>query len=369
MNINRDNYEDFFLLYVDNELSAAERNTVEEFVRQHPDLREELSALQQTIILPVIVPFDKKNALLKEESISALQEKLLLFADQELSEKDSKVITKLIESDVTVSQEWYILQQTKLQPDTDIIFPDKKLLFRTEKVIEGNFKWWRVAAAVLLLGAFTWTGVKVYKNNFNTAMNADVAQGFSIKSLSPVTTNNFIPENGDSTVLTSANVLLQEEVNADTEKNYSQNLYRANNTNVIEPNEAANNNLQQTALEDFNRKGRNEFVLQSVIPENKESNMLPENIIVKSNPNAQLSDPVSNEISTGGNSQYIIKTAITANNNAADENNVYLLENNEKTKRTKIGGFFRKVKRVLERTANVKTGEGLQIASFEIAAK
>ena len=42
MNINRDNYEEFFLLYADNELSVQEKNAVEDFVRQHPDLEEEL---------------------------------------------------------------------------------------------------------------------------------------------------------------------------------------------------------------------------------------------------------------------------------------------------------------------------------------
>ena len=52
MKIDRFNYEEFFLLYVDNELSAAERKQVEAFVEQHPDLEEELMMLKQSQLKP-----------------------------------------------------------------------------------------------------------------------------------------------------------------------------------------------------------------------------------------------------------------------------------------------------------------------------
>ena len=42
MNINYHNYEECFILYMDNELSGDERRMVEAFVQQHPELKEEL---------------------------------------------------------------------------------------------------------------------------------------------------------------------------------------------------------------------------------------------------------------------------------------------------------------------------------------
>ena len=59
------------------------------------------------------------------------------------------------------------------------------------------------------------------------------------------------------------------------------------------------------------------------------------------------------------------------NNKTTDgeNNNRYLNVDDDKEKRTTLGGFIRKAKRVIERTTSVKTGEGIKIAGFEIALK
>jgi anti-sigma factor RsiW len=44
LHITRSNYEEFFLLYVDGELSPEQCDAVEAFTALHPDLQEELTS-------------------------------------------------------------------------------------------------------------------------------------------------------------------------------------------------------------------------------------------------------------------------------------------------------------------------------------
>ena len=69
MNINRHNYESFFLLYIDNELCASDRNAVELFVLDNADLKSELYMLQQSIVQPDLITFKAKNNVQLSKSI------------------------------------------------------------------------------------------------------------------------------------------------------------------------------------------------------------------------------------------------------------------------------------------------------------
>ena len=77
MNINRHNYEEYFILYMDNELSSDDRRMVEAFIVQHPDLKEELELLQQFKLEPdTAITYNGKEELMKlngEDILGALQ--------------------------------------------------------------------------------------------------------------------------------------------------------------------------------------------------------------------------------------------------------------------------------------------------------
>ena len=62
--INRNNYEEYLLLYLDGELSQGETLQVEAFLGANPDLAEELQLLKQTILQPEAeLRFENKHCL------------------------------------------------------------------------------------------------------------------------------------------------------------------------------------------------------------------------------------------------------------------------------------------------------------------
>jgi hypothetical protein len=96
MNINLNNYEEYFLLYIDNELSKQDRNEVASFLQSHPELQEEFDSLQFTFNTPEEeISLSDKSFLLKNEpstfiNESNYEEHLVAYHDNELNEEESK---------------------------------------------------------------------------------------------------------------------------------------------------------------------------------------------------------------------------------------------------------------------------------------
>jgi anti-sigma factor RsiW len=154
--ITRDNYEEFFLLYTDNELSASERHEVERFVADHPDLREEWEALLQCRLSPdAHLSFPDRESLLKPEiEGSAYTGTLLSYIDGELNKEGTLKIEAILHEQPLVANELAVLRQIIFHPDPDIVFPEKDRLYRTERerrIIP--LPWIRAGIAAAIAGA------------------------------------------------------------------------------------------------------------------------------------------------------------------------------------------------------------------------
>ena len=391
MNINRHNYEAFFLLYVDKELSAADRKAVEVFVQENPDLQMELLLLQQTVVNADDIVLQKKDWLYMEEDISALQENLLLYADGELNAADKNAVKSLLDTNASAKAEWNILQQTKLQPDMAVVFEDKALLYRKEGGKVVGFKWWRAAAAAVLLGFGLWTGVSVYKNNIQKTDGSEVAvkenktQTQQEKAAGTTDPNQTIPavenavaENNTGSTDQQNNTQIQpgERDASPTEKlnNAESQSSAASNQNITQQNNSPkkpDNNLPKPYFENINNGSSNKNIAGNVQSENNNNIRVSgsNDAVVKISPKENKTVVADPDNSTTNTNLTAIQVVNTNTNDEGDNNSRYLNVDDSKGKRSALGGFIRKAKRVLERTTNVKTGEGIKIAGFEIALK
>ncbi|MBK7432756.1 MAG: hypothetical protein IPI66_01945 [Chitinophagaceae bacterium] len=399
MNMNRHNYETFFLLYVDNELSAPERKAVELFVEENPDLKTELSLLQETVIMPDPIAYSAKADLLKSEDITPLQDKILSYIDHELDPAGLAELQSLVSTDLSARRELDLLSLTKLEPET-IVFTDKKSLYRTEGAKVVTIRWWRVAAAAVLLGFGLWAGVTAYRNYLvvapgagSQAKNDQPGQNGKNPVQLPATddkTPDQVPNPSTTNDPLVSNIPVQDPgvkdrpVTARNNRSGDKSTLPANtrpdngladNRPVKKDAVKPSNNLPKSYLENINNRERNEITATIVTPKNENSNLtnsgISSNAVAQNKVNAKADNPVIADLNIG-KAETKTTTALQAVYNptaSENNNNRYVDLDEERTKRGKIGGLLRKVKRALERNANIKTGDEVKVAGFEIAIK
>lgn len=161
--ITRDNYEEFFLLYTDNELSAAERHDVEQFVAGHPDLREEWEALLQCRLSPDNhLAFPDREALLRPEREGAADAGELVY---------------------------YIDGLPFLHPDNSIVFPEKDRLYRTGKDRRTvPLPWLRAGIAAAVVAAIALVFLLTARRQPGQPSHPIAARTTPVRNISPAVT-------------------------------------------------------------------------------------------------------------------------------------------------------------------------------------
>ena len=344
MNINRNNYEEYFLLYADKELSVAEKNMVDVFVEQNPDLEEEFVMLKQSILKPDNnIAFEGQSSLFKEESTfintNNYEEKFLLYTDNELNLTEIEETEKFVLSHPELLTEFTLLQQVKYEPDTAIVFPDKNSLYKKEDVTKVIPFRWKALAAAVLLGIGLWTGISyIQKDN----IEPPVATSPIVKK-TEVIKNSIEPKDENKlTVTKQENIAPKKRSFNATDGNIDQNL--AKQQNVPEKNiQPVNKNLKVT-----NREVEpNE---QLVINETENKNQ-PGKIITDLPNKNNITEPNSKTVSNIAvpQSNYAETASYIAEAEEKSENYVFYNITQEEFQKSKVGIFFKKVKRAIER--------------------
>ena len=334
MKIDRHNYEEYFLLYIDNELTVEQMKQVELFVAENPDLEEELVMLQQSRLIPDdSVVFDDKRLLMKEESDSFInmnnyEEWLVSYVDNEVNEEQRIAVEKFAGRHPEVQEELNLFQQTKLQPEK-IFFSDKQVLYKREKARVVSMPWWRISvAAMLVLGA----GIGLFSifNNRASTSNGAIAREV-VKTETPASPANITSSKKDtSTQVAPARPAPERPNLAATSTN------RAGNIRKRQVVGDKKNNEPQLA--------DNSTRPHVITPEQ----IAVQPVQTKSPETAKVND---NAINDKINAPKIVDGSVT--NPAVETPHVMYASNTDNDENKRFRGFFRKASRIIERSTNV----------------
>lgn len=169
MNINRHNYEAFFLDHVEGRLSPEQEIELMEFLSLNPDLAVELTDYESIHLDKEEIIFERKSGIKKNERELTPAEQLIALIEGDLTPLQATELKKKIQTDRNLQAQSELLLKTKLVPDTSIQFPNKNKLRHRGKVV---YMWYAVAAAACLVIGLT----IVFRNVPDKKQNETVAE-------------------------------------------------------------------------------------------------------------------------------------------------------------------------------------------------
>ena len=150
MKISRDNYEIWFLDYLEERLDPGQREEVRQFLKEHPDLADELEAFSLSLVADGTLSFPGKAGLKKSmyDESEFFETTALAATEGDLSEEELARFTDWLTSHPEQNQIVNSLERCKLQPDLQITFPGRGQL---KKKRSFNTVWIGVASVAALL--------------------------------------------------------------------------------------------------------------------------------------------------------------------------------------------------------------------------
>jgi hypothetical protein len=344
MNIDRHNYEDYFLLYIDNELTVDQKKQVELFVQENPDLEEELVMLKQSRLIPDdSIVFDKKHLLMREENVqhssdhsfinlNNYEQWLIMYVDDELNAEERAAVERFASAHPHVQQELELFQQTKLQPE-EIVFPNTESLYRKEKAVSViSMQWWKVAVAAVLIISAGITLYPIFNKQSNKAITPDAIAN---KEQAPAPISTTSPSKDDQTASVLKEDKEQKAVTNPVDKHLREDSKKQE--------ESAQENNQQLA---YNAPIESVTDVQATTVEIDKANT----------EQARIKDDIAFETHKENINAVAVTNPVveTPDKSSTSDDAVQYASN---TENKKFRGFFRKATRILERTTSINAAD------------
>jgi hypothetical protein len=364
--IDRHNYEEFFLLYVDNELDETQRAEVEKFAQQNPDLAKELAMLKQTaLVADENLQFTNKELLFKKEAgitLANYEEYFLLSIDNELTEPEKTEVEKFVLKHPELQRELALLQQTRLQPEA-IEFTGKEVLYRTETKERRIIPWIRISVAAAIAGI----AIALWMFTGNDKAPGGIKQlAINVK---PSTTKPVTIENIETPVTKKGDASLSNIKEAE-----STTSRRAMANKEVKVKHESNRRLSPTKIKDNLEASEHntDFATASTNPIDEK---LSSNAIVAANHFNNNENVLNNNLIKTTDKQNvdakkpIIHDAVYREvDNEEDDNTIYI--GSAQINKNKLKALFKKAANLLDKKIGRNESENtVQIAAFEFKSK
>lgn len=297
MIVNIHNYETYFLLYIDNELSAPEKAAVELFIQQNPSFQNELALLQNAKldINENVIGENTEEKIIFEDKLSLYQisesdTACLLYLEHEMSENEVAQFEHKLAKDHTLQISLANWEKTMISPDDyqqtlnaidknktlDPIF--KNSLYKKEaKVISIKAKSlgeWNapyriasVAALLMLWWGYQWLHTSSIMNKNGANPNVFVAKPVEKNSSTlpnSIAKNNAPANNNSQAFLNNSSIISKSSSISSVDKSYTSTLTAqnvlANNDNTIPEKIIENQSVTfGNNINELNRELKNEF--------------------------------------------------------------------------------------------------------------
>ena len=267
MEINQHNYEHYFLMYIDNELSAEEKAAVNDFIMQYPNYANKLETLQQLKISPDTLIYENKFSLYK---LSDQDQQCITYLENEMTNEEKASFENKLFANTSLQSHVKQWQGAFLTTPTNIeIAPNFKIsLYKKSAQIKplwatATFKRWVSVAAILLVvigvrlfnaenkqEASSFTNINGVKTELNKAAVTEINNGTDINATKKLIALNKIKK---ETLLPIVNTSAQAQNDYANSK-----LNSLNNKNI----DAPNNDIEIALLakEDINTKTIDETI-------------------------------------------------------------------------------------------------------------
>lgn len=168
MDINRENYEMYFIDYYDGNLNNNDIDTLMAFLQSNIDLKEEFEEFEEfSVSIPKVI-YPNKNILLKRKIVSErginadnCEDFFIAYHEGDLSEEEKIETLLFCEKNLSLKKEFQSFSKIFLTPDKAIRFKGKSKLKR-HKLRKLYFSSFAAAASLIILfGLFS-----LLKNDF-----------------------------------------------------------------------------------------------------------------------------------------------------------------------------------------------------------